>query len=276
MLELEQCLIRDNITTIHFAGDSLVKEHYLNIVSFLTNNGATMHKVLQNMNFILPLNSSPSKLLNIVFDPDDNLGVFENSWFLWNVQLMHVLSSSNEQIAPIFKYKKLHHDMGSTGKKRKRVYYNHPQIQREDPRVMRDKQPREAHVHISPFTYMTPPRQKVQADDIVTLSTQMSEPLLDALIPSKSRWESSWDGIHYCMASQGHQLMSNATCDQWRRGGRDMCHQVKTLPGINRCGEDGYMYWCKAYYDATTGFSSFEGGVSKMLTTIWINMMCSM
>ena len=275
MVQLEQCLIQDNITTIHIAGDSLAKEHYLNIVSFLTNNGATMQKVLQYMQFLLPLTTKPSTSVNVVFDPDDNIGVFDNSWFIWNVQLMHALSSGNEHTGALFRYKVLHHEIGAGGKKRKRVYYNHPQIQREDPRVVRDKQPREAYTRVSPFAYMTPPRQRIQANDIVNLAMEMHEPLLDALLPSKGRWESSWDGIHYCMASQGNQILPNATCNQWRRGGRNMCHQVKTLPGINRCGDDGYMYWCKAYYDASTVFSSFEGGVSKMLTMIWINMMCN-
>ena len=275
MGQLEDCLVRDNITTIHMAGDSLVKEHYLNIVSFLTYNGVTMKKVLQNMQFTLPLTTYPSMFVDIVFDSDDSMGVYNNSWFLWDVQLMHALSSGEERVGAVFKHKVLRHMIGTNDKRRKRVYYSHPRIQREDPRVLRDKLPRESYSRISPFAFMTPPRQEVQAKEIINLAASTHEPLLDAQIPTSSRWESSWDGIHYCMASQGHQILPNATCHEWRRGGRDMCNQVRTLPGINRCGDDGYMYWCRSYYNASTGFSSFEGGVSRMMTMIWINMMCN-
>jgi hypothetical protein len=52
---------------------------------------------------------------------------------------------------------------------------------------------------------------------------------------------------------------------------------IKTAPilsGINKC-ENGYIYWCKHVIDKDAVFGSFEGGVSFMLTMMWINMMCN-
>ena len=147
---------------------------------------------------------------------------------------------------------------------------------------------------------MTPSRQKVQSDRIRVTAQTSNVTILDAQLITASRWEASWDGIHYSMVSIAAQLEANATCpgyvylhfnahthtpffrliflsslfSGYRRGGRDLCNTIKILPGINKC-EGGYMYWCKHVYDSNTIFSSFEGGASRMLTMVWINMMCN-
>ena len=88
---------------------------------------------------------------------------------------------------------------------------------------------------------------------------------------------------------------ATATCPGgYRQGGRGLCGKIKILPGINKCksifrahsqwaknkngiddGDGEFMLWCRHVYDSNTVFGSFEGGVSRMLTMIWINMMCN-
>lgn len=127
----------------------------------------------------------------------------------------------------------------------------------------------------SQFAFMTPSRQQAQATRIKISAAKSNVSVLDGQLVTSARWESSWDGIHYSMVSITAQLSANATCPGgYRRGGRDLCGTIRTLPGINKC-ESGYMYWCKHVYDSNTVFGSFEGGVSRMLTMVWINMMCN-
>eukprot|EP00596_Hydrurales_sp_CCMP1899_P008368 CAMPEP_0119039240 /NCGR_PEP_ID=MMETSP1177-20130426/8642_1 /TAXON_ID=2985 /ORGANISM="Ochromonas sp, Strain CCMP1899" /LENGTH=627 /DNA_ID=CAMNT_0007002893 /DNA_START=377 /DNA_END=2260 /DNA_ORIENTATION=+ len=130
-------------------------------------------------------------------------------------------------------------------------------------------------MRVSDLSYMTPSRQKIQALKLKNMAIQAGETRLDGGLPTDARWESTWDGIHYSMISRMDQLKPNATCPgEYSRGGRDMCGTVKLLPGINKC-ENGYMYWCKHVVDKDAVFGSFEGGVSFMLTMMWINMMCN-
>jgi hypothetical protein len=157
------------------------------------------------------------------------------------------------------------------------TYYLHPQIQREDPRVYRiaEFNVSLSYTKVSPFAFMTPVRQNVQSIGLRKTAKALHHRLLDGLTVTNARWDSSWDGIHYSMISISEQLLPDASClHGYRRGGRNMCH-LRMLPGINKCDEDGDMQWCKHFYNASTVFGSYEGGVSRMLTMIWINMMCN-
>ena len=80
------------------------------------------------------------------------------------------------------------------------------------------------------------------------------------------------------MISQNWQLNLSSTCpqDNYLRGGRGLCRTgVKQLSrGISKCDKDGYIYWCKHSLAPDAVFGSFEGGVSKMITMMWLNLMC--
>jgi len=114
------------IELIHLSGDSLVREHFQNIISILTNNSASMKKVLFSMEFLIPLdddslnskydtfdsnlknnsnNDNNNKMVRVIFDPDSQVAGVENSWYLWDVPLMHHLSSGNFDSALIVKAK---------------------------------------------------------------------------------------------------------------------------------------------------------------------------
>ena len=101
------------------------------------------------------------------------------------------------------------------------VYYLHPQIQRQDPRVLRsetetsltsqdgDIEKLESPHLVSQFAFMTPVRQEEQESRMRNIATALGLPLLDGQAITKARWESSWDGIHYSMVSISDQMKVN-------------------------------------------------------------------
>ena len=85
-----------------------------------------MRKVLFSMEFLIPLDdnlkpkyepfdsnlknnnvndNNNNKMVRVVFDPDNQIAGVENSWYLWDVPLMHHLSSGDFDSAPIVKAK---------------------------------------------------------------------------------------------------------------------------------------------------------------------------
>jgi hypothetical protein len=127
--------------------------------------------------------------------------------------------------------------------------------------------------------------------------------LLDGLQVSEARWEGTWDGAHYSLLLNSQQLLPSATCPRFLLGGRHLCH-LKQYPGVNRCRSQshlnssgdttgshsvsvdknttrtngsGYdrMEWCRNVADRSATFDLFEGGVSRMITMMWMNMICN-
>lgn len=267
-LDVETCIIKNNISTIAFVGDSLAREHFQNLVSLISINGHEMKKILKLMEF--PFVLSNGMKLRVLFSPDIiSIPDTSNSWLLWNLHLMRLLTEGDFDLQPLFY---LRDQQVKAMLNLQATYYLHPQIQREDVRVIRDG---DGTAKASVFAFINPVRQAIQAHQIRSAAFKYNSSLLDGQSATRARWESTWDGIHYSMVSITSQLANNASCmSGFRRGGRDMCNSIKTLPGISKC-ENGYVYWCKHVYDDDTVFGSFEGGVSRMLTMMWINMMCS-
>jgi len=77
--------------------------------------------------------------------------------------------------------------------------------------------------------------------------------------------------------SQSWQLHANATCpgDNYQKGGRGLCGSLRHVSrGLSKC-DKGYVYWCRHSLEPGAVFGSFEGGVSKMITMVWLNKMCN-
>jgi len=129
------------------------------------------------------------------------------------------------------------------------------------------------------------------------------EKVVDGMLPSSSRWESTWDGIHYAMLLHEDDLRMNSTCPgKFLKGGRHMCG-LNQYPAVNHCktetgsafsttdssntvrtgwgasngyGAESHMYWCRKHVDRSHDLiTHFEGGVSRMMTMIWLNSICN-
>ena len=121
--------------------------------------------------------------------------------------------------------------------------------------------------------------------------------VLDGLLPTDARWEATWDGAHYTMLVNQNQLAPAARCGRpYSKGGRNLCGHLTAFPGTNRCINTtttgsatpptlvansnttdvaGRMEFCRTVVDRAAKFTNFEGGVSRMLTMMWMNMMCN-
>jgi hypothetical protein len=127
---------------------------------------------------------------------------------------------------------------------------------------------------------MNPFQYDYRISKLFELLEQLKLEYFDARIPSSSRWDSSWDGLHYSMLSIHDQLSPSATCPTgYNRGGRGNHYgrNISIMPGINKI-EKGYIFWCKIVaplYNESTIFNNFEGGVSSMLTMMWMNKICA-
>ena len=53
-----------------------------------------------------------------------------------------------------------------------------------------------------------------------------------------------------------------------------ICNEIVLYSGINVCKKD-ILYWCHSIVARQHDFDLFEGGVSKMLTMIWLNRICN-
>lgn len=126
--------------------------------------------------------------------------------------------------------------------------------------------------------------------------------ILDGLLPTEARWEGTWDGAHYTMLVNKQQLGPKARCGRpYSKGGRNLCGHLTAHPGTNRCIDidtnatatatasasatlvansnttdvEGRMEFCRTVVDRSAKFTNFEGGVSRMLTMMWMNMICN-
>lgn len=141
---------------------------------------------------------------------------------------------------------------------------------------------------IESFAFITNDRQKIQLNSLknelmkVNNINNMHREYFDGTMPTMSRWESTWDGIHYSLLVTDEQL-SNGLCYGSHvkgGGGHEMCKNIKEYKGINKCIFDkftnGYnMHWCRNIVTRELKYNRFEGGVSRMLLIIWLNSMCN-
>mmetsp|Transcript_30658 Transcript_30658/g.41990 ORF Transcript_30658/g.41990 Transcript_30658/m.41990 type:complete len:168 (+) Transcript_30658:211-714(+) len=151
---------------------------------------------------------------------------------------------------------------------------------------------------------MTVERQKIVTAVIQSRlknDFRLKQRYVDGWTLTAARWESSWDGIHYSLLLNENTLHSKSTgrvihyndshtCNGIYLKGSShiMCQQplgigwtpIKHFKGVNRCetnfdstGEA--MYWCRNVVALNKNFHYFEGGVSRMLTNVFLNMACN-
>jgi hypothetical protein len=354
--EFEQCMVRKDIHTLGFFGDSLLREHFQNLMVFLQqhmdestkNFGNKMND--QEYNITLPggRQMNLDYHLRVRYKTDLDYQSHVRSYFndryvngskyspeihdaqIWNAAMLRVLiqqkpptmnqpagfrrwlrDDMTRDLSKFTKPDKERRDKLALARRRSdptplpSVYYLHPRIQREDPRIVRDP----TLTKIEGFALMTPPRQDEASAEVLKILASATTPtaqaaaaaaglapllLLNGLLPTEARWESTWDGVHYTLLVNKFQLVE-ATCKKppYLKGGRNMCH-LKQYPGTNQCinarstgrassgvansnGTDveGRMEFCKSVVDRAARFTHFEGGVSRMLTMMWMNMVCN-
>jgi hypothetical protein len=347
--EIKRCLVKKNLTDLLFVGDSLVREHFQNLVSYLFPGFhlKRLQGTLATLHFPIPLTGPDSPMLlddstpteqdhhfhlrvHYSYDsPTAALCSFINSnssLLLWNLQIIRFLNqgdpiffsssfavfcsfaymfsscsfSSLCSITPhphtgphfndIKKYnwgpglaKHFNRDTCSSPSPPPNTYLIHPRIQRLDLRRPRTANP---HRGITPLRQDLVNQNLMKALSIVLPNTSS----LNAMAITSSRWESSWDGTHYSILADqsvfktmnvtGLSGLSQTTLDvqvvtnssQYRQGGRDVCH-LRQYPLTHNVCHNGTMYWKTREMKSMT-FDSFQGGVSQMLTMMWINSFC--
>ena len=111
--------------------------------------------------------------------------------------------------------------------------------------------------------------------------------ILDGYIVSNARWEGSWDGIHYSVMARNSDFNASSSAhsrtqksekqikESFRRGGHDLCGILNEFPDTHNLCFEETMYWKKRVIARTNLFDAFEGGISRMLTMMWLNMICA-
>jgi hypothetical protein len=216
----------------------------------------------------------------------------------WSFSMLRTLvTERSEELLPelvekyfLMPYENLVKSKQSAFQQANNRFYLHPQIQREDPRIDREVLSQAPLNHsVNSFACLTAGRQQVAVRRTWELLAKygLTDSVINAQVPTLSRWESSWDGIHYSLLlgensfedTGSVQHGSTDTCTEYIRGGKNLCCQVNTFQGINKCGRASnstkngeHMYWCKKL---GYNFQHFEGGVSRMMTMIWLNSLCN-
>jgi hypothetical protein len=337
--DFEQCMVRKDVHTLGFFGDSLLREHFQNLMVFLQqhmdestrNYGSKLNDQEYNITLAGGRQMGLDYHLRFCHKSDDRCvngrryppEVHDAQ--IWNAALMRVLVNQpagfrrwlrDEVMGDLSVFTKPDEDRRSklalTLARRRAgstplptVYYLHPRIQREDPRVVRDP----TLTKVEGFALMTPSRQDEASQEVLNVLAAPTSAhaqataaaaglspllLLNGLPPTEARWESTWDGAHYTLLVKKFQLVES-TCKKppYLKGGRNMC-DLKQYPGTNQCinatstgrassgvansnGTDveGRMEFCKSVVDRAARFTHFEGGVSRMLTMMWMNMVCN-
>lgn len=346
----EQCLVRKDIRTLGFIGDSLLREHFQNLMVFMQqhinpsrrNNGNKLND--QEFNITLPGGREVNLDYHIRFEDErfETKNQYNDRYIngirypsevhdaqIWNAPLLKLLIQqkprSMNQPAAMRRWLRgeVHNDLSKFTKPDKAfksklararrradptqlpaVYYLHPRIQREDPRIVRNPSVNK----VEGYALMTPPRQDEAAQEVLKIFSPYATAgsvtalaaaglgplkLLNGLLPTEARWESTWDGAHYTLLVNKFQLIE-PVCKKppYLKGGRNLCH-LKQFPGTNRClnatavgggsrvansnatDVEGRMEFCKSVVDRAARFTHFEGGVSRMLTMMWMNMFCN-
>lgn len=185
-------------------------------------------------------------------------------------------------------------------------YYLHPRIQFEDLRVDREglelmmSSKLQRNASVTSIACMTVERQKIVTKvilDRISRENALRERYVDGWTLTSSRWEATWDGIHYSLLlnegtmrrmtttttnEKGRVAHPHSCNGRYLKGGRHMCHApvsgwspVQLFPGVNQCDDDGKMHWCRNIVALNKNFHFFEGGVSRMLTNVWLNLACN-
>jgi hypothetical protein len=357
--EIKLCLVKKNITDLLFVGDSLLREHFQNIVSYLfpgyylqrlqgtlvtlhfsiprimttktedTNSNINPNRTLSSLKSQpqLPLppplgDTNDTFLLRVHYSYDPPLHAIcsfidsNSTLLLWNLHIIRFMNRGKLAfplplpfLLPSFSLSELtdisgHHlnaikknnwtkDLGhhlhldtcSSQSLPSNTYLIHPRIQRLDPRVPRNGNP---HRGITPLRQDLINTELVNMLKIAFINTTS---ILHGISLTNSRWESSWDGIHYSVLAHesdfqtitvtGLNGLNQTNLDvnvvtnssQYRRGGRDVCH-LKQYPYTHNVCSNGTMYWKSRVIARSNTFDSFQGGVSRMLTMMWINSFC--
>jgi hypothetical protein len=164
------------------------------------------------------------------------------------------------------------------------TYYIHPRVQRYS---------RYNSFKNDPYEKVTSPRQTFFLDQVRSFIQTNSSPMkvVDGYIVSDSRWEATWDGLHYSLLGLRSGLLdpplygtdvfsytvndTNALFMNYKPSGRsNVCKTIGQFPYTHNVCHNGVMYWMNRVIDSNSKFDSFEGGVSRMLTMIWLNTMC--
>jgi hypothetical protein len=370
-LELQQCFVKKNIRKIAFTGDSLLREHYQNMMSLFfdaeSRKDATRQlkfPIIHYFNSSYRVNASYEHTVHFTYFGMAKLwGNLKQQKFdahLWSLSIIRYMVN---QVSEKELKKWVGGFFNSTaykiraGRQESSVYtyYLHPRVQFEDRRVDRDLltaallatepdarsvsnlvslnphplppsaaslQVMAAHKTKFGFYSVTADRYQSAIDTLRPLLAHFNMESLDGSLVSDSRWEATWDGVHYSLmvpakddearlisatkeggdygksgrkaiapsyqvASRradllklendtiglGHRSKDADCLLGYAKSGHALCPRIRQVTGLNKC-VGSQIYWC---HDVVAGksYSSFEGGVSMMLTMLWLNRLCN-
>eukprot|EP01041_Mallomonas_annulata_P006403 gene6403-12945_t len=264
-MEINKCFIKKNIHNFAFTGDSLIREHFQNILEFLLPQSALKLRKLKQ-NGLIQLNITSTSTLNHTLNfyfmaPHEwrNLQHRNIDIHLWNIAIHRFLVS----------------DIRVRSLLQKKLSNNNLILH-----------PKES--IIPAFSLMTPHRLDIALKAIKTALKSKQLEYIDSESVTLSRWESSWDGVHYSLplnrATLGRDISASINSSDnssisycmgdYVKSGNNLCDSIKQYSGVNKC-KDGDLYYCRKVVDRNHEFDMFEGGVSRMLTMIWLNRICT-
>jgi len=206
---IHQCFKTKGITKLSFTGDSLIREFYQNIYVLLSASSSENIKLQKvkkahKLDFNIYQTNYTIHLEYYVDGREWKESIKNTDIHLINVAI-HRLSVSNTPEKYLINkcLSSLQQDIVRLEKNKKNnstfLYYNQPAIQREDPRVDRkilEISPNNSKI-VSPFAAMTRNRQEIMSKGLLQYIRRRNINIIDGLLISDVRWESTWDGIHY-------------------------------------------------------------------------------
>eukprot|EP01041_Mallomonas_annulata_P013094 gene13094-27633_t len=317
--EVTKCFVDNDYRHVVISGDSLVREHFQNILSLLVPvEELRLDKVKSQMHININLTSSFESNFHFYY-------IVKELWMqlqshggyadvhLWGLTFLRFLTSNSrdEDLEKQFNYhftdmrsraNQITNSTRISTRPASFTYLIHPAIQFEDNRVGRDRLAMNLTTNgnghgVSSFACMTPTRFQMALKVIRSRLREENLTFIDGEEITLSRWESSHDGVHYSLfntltfdnnnnnnnnndnftASAPSSVSGTITpCrngDSLSQMGKGMCPRIRHQPLVNTCiGDD--LFWCKSKASPKK-YDSFEGGVSRMLTMIWINKICN-
>ena len=276
--EITQCFARKEIKSVAFTGDSLAREHSHNLIGFM-NQDIKLPKVKKgSLTTTLPngVKVHFSNYGKSVFEIASGMSM-NNVLFFFNNPALKIMNQGEaanklgghdayDDAVGYLRYNNnyTHKNYSFIGNFAA-TYFIHPRVQRTDIRSPK--------AYYVPHTNISPYRQ----DKYLESAEQWFNPehnckVLNGLRSTNSRWESSYDGIHYSLGMD--ENVKNCTeKDLWLDAGQDLCGVLNIVLEFNKCINDTMYYCAKNTYEQY-GLMQFAGGVSNMLTMIWINMVC--
>jgi len=290
--DVKLCIDRKRLSFVGMVGDSLLRESLQNLFSLVVPEYTHSRLKGVETTFHLPLNvSNESSTLAVSYSYNHpmpgckhvDMTQRERGVVLWNWPMIKTINSGwfmNGMKAKLLgRIKSQFNDIMCGGAPLPSVYVLHPRVQRLDLRFRQGS---------NPFHKVSPMREDAIMMNISNQVRALGEgvEILDATIISESRWEASWDGIHYGLSvhKSDFQIFEpgktdlNSTCSRGGSnsrfvGGNDVC-DLQQYINYNFC-INGRMHWCNNVVHRSNPFDSFEGGVSRMTTMIWLNMLCN-